>query len=481
MAPTHPTPHSIISFLPNPTAPITTLSSHSINSLLPSPSVHATDPSQSFSSIGVSHANLSSLTSNSHHSINSMDPLGSLSHPQSLLPTSMSSLSLSSPFQITNHLLQSPLGLAAHHTHTSSLLHNQLTQVPPIGHLSTSNSSPHRNKNKCPKSPKRKVTSVSKHASAQQQNNLATTEEVAKSKSDISDIKISKSLEKVDSTAKEQVRTSTPPLPSLENSLSTPTKSPTKSKIESSLAPSQPNEEVANTREVQAETSNSLTTSVETSTSSSTVFHNQSATLTTTVTSSVESPLSDKTDNVAEETTTPTNISTSANTSEESKPTQSGPPPLLLTPPKEEKINFDKHVSNFSSSVNYSLPITTIYMKHIRDLQHQQQLKQEPEEFNQPGDYRGDSFGYQGEPKYHIKIPVQEQLNLKQQIDECDKFTSLEGFRISALNGTIKQEVLEDKTGILAIGGVLGPTGVNVFTNGVHWVSTWLWCSNVRM
>uniref|UniRef100_A0A6A7FTA1 Nucleolar protein 4-like Protein n=1 Tax=Hirondellea gigas TaxID=1518452 RepID=A0A6A7FTA1_9CRUS len=444
MAPTHPTPHSIISFLPTPASPIT---SHSICSLLPNHSTNTNNVSQPYNPIDVvNHAT-------NHHSLSPMSAMGTVPHSP-LLPTSLSSLSLASPFQLPSHLLQSSLGLSAHLTHPSSLLHNQLTpSMTPIAHITSeksvkqkvkapkrSRASTGHNKRKAPSTSRASTTTATPKKSTTSPSNSLSTRLVSAATSETSQSEptnaaavtlVSNSLPSPTETP-EISKTSDSPssLPLISSNLTSsssmltenvphPAQSPTADVI-SSQSPETVNSSLKSQVTVPHSVSPSPELTAQSTTSPSTVL---SSTVTEPpqvpkVTSqspvtNISSDLSENSESTTEASASQTSaancqqlvikqeeqeqlsqspskspISPSIPITKSKSPSRICSPHLLLSPPKEEKKDFDERVSNFSSSINYSMPITTIYLKHMRDLQqHQQQQHRQEEQEQQLRNY----------------------------------------------------------------------------------------------
>ncbi|KAF2368378.1 hypothetical protein FHG87_000872 [Trinorchestia longiramus] len=354
MTPTHPTPHSIISFLPSPSP---SLSSHSISSMLPDHSNNsAAIASQSYNPIDVvNHACINSIGSANPHSLSSIPSLNSVSHSNMLT----SSLSLASPFQLPGSLLQSPLSLSHHLPHPGNLLHNQLTPpLTPIAHMTAESPAKGR-----VKSPKRSTKACSNKSSSGSKisstssaivntsslNNVTSAAFVSSpSKSTICSVLPSSKCAIV--TASETTVSCASPMPSLCEVLGT-------------AGPAISNFYV-NTNDVLkvTESEDSLKSSVSSAESVRTCLP---------TTSSVDfSSKEDQKNSVSV-----TSISTSENNEVQDvkpiinfKPDDTSAYSLCL---KDEKNCFDTKVSDFSSSINYSMPITTIYLKHMRNIEQQ--------------------------------------------------------------------------------------------------------------
>lgn len=305
--------------------------------------------SQQYNPIDVSHAGINSManphsginsmTSANPHSLSSITSLGSVPH-SALLPTS---LSLASPFQLSNPLLQSPLSLSHHLPHPGNLLHSQLTPpLTPIAHMPL-DSSPAKAR---VKSPKRATKPNCTKSSSSSSSKLTVSATV--SISSCKDLKRSTS-------SKSHRATPTTTLSSVTSSIETP--------VSSNLVQLNvfPKIEIAS-EAAEATTPSKLNKSPVSSDNSIPQSVSESLALET-KTPSVAVTLA----------ANPISVSTD-------KIVNSAPPTLSPSTPRsnlssieEEKKGFDKKVSNFSSSVDYSMPITTIYLKHMRDYELQKQ------------------------------------------------------------------------------------------------------------
>lgn len=466
MTPTHPTPHSIISFLPSPSAPITSLSSHSICSLL---------PKHSSNNVTVSQPSYNPIDVVSHHALNSITALGTVPHTP-LLPTSLASLSLGSPFQLPSHLLQSSLGLSHH----SSLLHSQLASMNSLSHMA-SEAPPHISPNKQRiKSPKRKSTSSnSSHSKRSASHNAAgthvtTSSNFSKSAVSIANVKscthtkLTTATRDIDSkestlfsysTQKEPrnlvsdkcdslhfskeiappgpptngIPTTTTPCSTVDNLLpvvTTPNIINVIASIAADVAPST----IFNSNDAKQSPSTQI------SSNSISSFHEPDASVTKLSTEShcqnqlslIEKqseslPSYSKSSSDCSPKKEPIESSFLHNSVIKSTPTEDQPVSQSIPaspgadicrassplpgPSVHEKRSFDEKLSNFSSAVNYSMPITTIYMKHMRDLQQRQEHQQKQFELEQ-------QLEHEEQQRRIQEWKLQEELRLQQEQEE---------------------------------------------------------------
>ena len=462
----HPTPHSIISFLPSPSTPITSLSSHSISSLLPNHSPNNITVSQpSYSPIDVvNHAGI-----NSHHVLSPINALGAVQHTP-LLPTSLASLSLASPFQLPNHLLQSPLSLSHH----SSLLHSQLASMSQLSHISSeppSGPSVTPSKHRV-RSPKRKAASSQNKRSTA--NATRTTESIIASvKSSVvssaqptvikyetnstneslnlpAKIKLNNNLDELSVSAmasKTEVFNPTPSTSSTIQCINSQRKSPSPVPALSTILP-ETKCDISSQLTIQTTTDSINTGSSETGEPISissisvgspshenlekhklaskqldalfqtnhknniSIFNSSKLSKSVSQLSSINNSICQGKD--AKEIVCQSTSSYNSNSHCYSSKSQSS---ILLSPYHKEKESFDEKVSSFSSAINYSMPITTIYMKHMRDLQ--QEREEEEEEEKQ---LLEEQLHREIQRRQVEELKIQEELCLKQEEEQQMKY-----------------------------------------------------------